>query len=136
MARPPSIQPTDGEMELLKILWETGPAEFGRIRSALQQHRPVAATTVATMLKVMLGKNLVERREGPRGYLWSARITRKAAASRLVRKLLDHLFDGSAQRLVAHLLQEGKFNDQDRDEIRRLLEGHDQSTDSREGPKS
>ncbi|MGO9463470.1 MAG: BlaI/MecI/CopY family transcriptional regulator [Isosphaeraceae bacterium] len=136
MARPPSIQPTDGEMEILKVLWETGPAELGRIKSALERQRPVATTTVATMLKVMLGKKLVERREGPRGYLWSARVTRKVAASRLIGKLLDHVFDGSAQGLVAHLLEEGKLTDRDRGEIRRLLDGSAPLGDSRKEAKS
>jgi len=131
MARPPSVLPTDGEMEILKLLWETGPAELRRIKSALLEQRPVATTTVATMLKVMLDKKLVERREGPRGYLWSARVTRKAAASRLIGKLLDHVFDGSAQRLVAHLVQDGTLSERDRDEIRRLLENPDRSTASR-----
>jgi BlaI family transcriptional regulator, penicillinase repressor len=135
MARPPSIQPTDGEMEILKVLWETSPAELGRIKSALEQQRPVATTTVATMLKVMLGKKLVERREGPRSYLWSARVTRKAAASRMIGKLLDHVFDGSAQRLVAHLVQDGKLSDHDRGEIRRLLEDADRLAELRKGAK-
>jgi predicted transcriptional regulator len=56
MARPPSLQPTDGEMEILKVLWAIGPAELGRIRATVQERRPVATTTIATMLKVMLGK--------------------------------------------------------------------------------
>jgi BlaI family transcriptional regulator, penicillinase repressor len=129
MARPPSTQPTDGEMEILKVLWKTGPAELGQVRAELQKQRPVALTTVATMLKVMLGKKLVKRSDGPRGYLWSARVSRAAAARSLVRKLLDHAFDGSAQRLVAHLLQEGGLNERDRDEIRRLLEAHDAGTE-------
>ena len=136
MARPPSNQPTDRELEILKILWETGPAELGQLRSSLQKNRPVATTTVATMLKVMLGKRLVQRRDGSGGYLWSARVSRKAAASRLTGKLLEHVFDGSAQRLVAHLFEEGKLNDRDRGEIRRLLDVHERSTDSRKGAKS
>ncbi len=113
----------------------TGPAELGQVKSALQRQRPVATTTVATMLKVMLGKKLVERHEGPRGYRWSARVTRKAAASRLIGKLLNHVFDGSAQRLVAHLVQDGTLSDRDRDEIRRLLEDPDRSTASRKEAK-
>jgi predicted transcriptional regulator len=136
MARPPSSQPTDGEIKILKILWQIGPAELGQIRSALQAHRPVASTTVATMLKVMLGKGLVQRLEGREGYRWSARVSRRAAASALISKLLDHVFDGSAQRLVAHLLEEGKLSIRDRGEIRRLLELDERSVDSQRGAKS
>ena len=65
MARPPSKEPTDGELEILKVLWEIGPAGLGQIHGALEQRREVATTTVATMLKLMLGKKLVKREEGP-----------------------------------------------------------------------
>jgi BlaI family transcriptional regulator, penicillinase repressor len=125
MARPRSSQPTDGEMEILKVLWAIGPAELGPIRVQLQQQRPVATTTIATMLKVMLGKKLVKRSDGKRGYVWSARASRTRTASELVRKVLDHVFEGSAGRLVAHLLEETELDRRDRDEIRKLLEAFD-----------
>ena len=121
MARPPSKQPTDGELEILKILWETGPAGLGQIHTALHERRGVAITTVATMLKMMLAKELVQRDDGPRGYLWSAGVSRKAAVSGLLGKLLQHVFDGSARRLVAHLIEEGELDDRERDEILEIL---------------
>jgi predicted transcriptional regulator len=112
-------------MEILRALWVIGPAELGRIRAELEKRRAVATSTVATMLSVMLGKKLVKRTDGPRGYVWSARVSRTQAAADLVRKVLDHVFDGSALRLVAHLLHEGQLNDRDQEEIRRLLAAHD-----------
>jgi BlaI family transcriptional regulator, penicillinase repressor len=126
MARPPSSQPTDGEIEILKVLWAIGPAELGRIRAAVLETRPVATTTIATMLKVMLGKKLVKRSKGERGYLWSARVSQARTATELVRKVLDHVFDGSAHRLVAHLLDEKQLDGVDRVEIRKLLESYDE----------
>jgi BlaI family penicillinase repressor len=125
MARPASTHPTDGEMEILKVLWAMGPAELGQIRAQLQEQRPVATTTIATMLKVMLGKKLVKRSDGKRGYVWSARASRSRTASDLVRKVLDHVFDGSAGRLVAHLLEERGLDQRDRDQIRKLLDTFD-----------
>jgi BlaI family transcriptional regulator, penicillinase repressor len=121
MARPPSKQPTDGELEILKILWETGPAGLGQIHTVLQERRGVATTTVATMLKMMLAKELVQRQDGPRGYLWTAGVSRKAAVSGLLGKLLQHVFDGSARRLVAHLIEEGELDYRERDEILEIL---------------
>ena len=121
MARPPSKQPTDGELEILKILWETGPAGLGQIHTVLQERRGVATTTVATMLKMMLAKELVQRQDGPRGYLWTAGVSRKAAVSGILGKLLQHVFDGSARRLVAHLIEEGELDDRERDEILEIL---------------
>ena len=121
MARPPSAHPTDGELELLQVLWQAGPCSLGQICTALRLRRPIATTTVATVLKTMLGKKLVVRTKTPQGYLWSAKATRQDAASGLVRKLVDRVFDGSAQRLVAHLLESDQLSDQEREELRRLI---------------
>jgi BlaI family transcriptional regulator, penicillinase repressor len=133
MARPPSKQPTDGELEILKILWETGPAGLGQIHLVLEERRGVAITTVATMLKLMLAKQLVQREEGPRDYLWTARLSRKVAVSGLLGKLVEHVFDGSARRLVAHLIEEGELDDGERKEILDLLKSQ---TDKDRKPSS
>lgn len=121
MARTASKQPTDGELEILKILWDIGPTGLGKVHGALQEKRPVALTTVATMLKMMLGKDLVVREEGTRGQLWSAKVSRQAAASGLIGKVVQHVFDGSARRLVAHLIQDGQLDDRERAEILEML---------------
>jgi BlaI family penicillinase repressor len=121
MARTASKQPTDGELEILKVLWDLGPAGLGQVHQVLFDERGVAITTVATMLKMMLAKELVERTDGPRGYLWRARVSRKATVSGLIGKLVQHVFDGSAQRLVAHLVQEGELDEGERREIAELL---------------
>jgi BlaI family transcriptional regulator, penicillinase repressor len=122
MARPANPHPTDGELELLQILWQQGPASLGQICTALRAQRPVATTTVATILKVMLEKSLVERKSVKQRYLWSAKTSRQSATSGLVSKLVDLVFDGSAERLVAHLVESGQLNDSQRKEIKRLLQ--------------
>jgi BlaI family transcriptional regulator, penicillinase repressor len=122
MARSPSTHPTDGELELLQILWQAGPSSLGQICSALRLRRPIATTTVATLLKVMLDKKIVHRKRTPQGYLWSAKTTRQTAATGIVRKLVDLVFDGSAQRLVAHLLESDQISDLERKELRRLID--------------
>ena len=123
MARPRSTEPTDGELEILCVLWEHGPCELGVITRELRRSRPVATTTVATRLGVMLDKDLVRRKEGPKGYLWASRGTRRKTAGGLVRKLVDSTFDGSALGLVAHILESEKLSAKEREEIRQLLEG-------------
>ena len=122
MARPPSTQPTDAELEILHVLWDQGPTGLGRIHAVIQERRQVALTTIATTLKTMLAKGLVARDDGPRGYVWSAASSRTSTAAGLLGKLVQHVFDGSARRLVAHLIQEGALDDHDRDEIRAMLE--------------
>ena len=121
MARRRSDQPTDGELEILRFLWSSGPAGLNAIWTGLRQHRPVANTTVATMLGVMLDKGLVTRRKGPRGYLWATRRSREETTRGLVGKLIDRAFDGSASNLVAHLLHGDQLSRQELDEIRQLI---------------
>lgn len=122
MARPPNQNPTDGELEVLNILWESGPSELGKICAAIRRNRPVATTTIATVLGVMLEKGFVKRTDGLRGYLWSARLSQRATAKRVLRRLVDRMFEGSAQSLVAHLMESVDLSEKDRQEIRRLLD--------------
>lgn len=122
MARPTTPHPTDGELEILHVLWVHGPSPLSEVCTALREVRPVATTTVATMLRVMLDKRLVRRKQGNRGYLWSAAVTHDAAAQGMVGKLVDRMFDGSAGRLVAHLVEAGDLSKKDLDQLRQLIE--------------
>ena len=133
MARTPGTQPTDGELEILNVLWSAGRSDLGTLRAILQQKRPVATTTIATMLTLMRDKGLVDRAQGPRGYVWSAKITRKAARAGLIGRLVDVAFEGSARGLVAHMLEAGKLSARDRQEIRRLLDEGERKTRGRKG---
>jgi BlaI family penicillinase repressor len=121
MSRPASSQPTDVELEILQILWDAGPLALSQLCEKIRAKRPVATTTVATMLKVMLNKNLVRRARVARGSLWSARLSRKSTTSGMLSGLVDRLFNGSAQTLVAHLIEDGRLTAAQRREILRLL---------------
>lgn len=124
MARQQSKHPTDTELEILQVLWDHGPCSLGSICEAMRENREVATTTVSTMLKVMDAKGLVRRKDakGQRGSLWAAAVTRKKAARGMVGKLIDRVFEGSTQKLVAHILSERKLSDDDREMLKRLLE--------------
>jgi predicted transcriptional regulator len=134
MARPASTHPTDGELEILRVLWDRGPLGLGEICDALRREREVATTTVATMLKVMLEKRLVKRKQAGRAAQWSAAVSRDAAAKSMIGKLVDGIFDGSAERLVAHLVEGGELSANELAELRRLIDAN--SSTSRKGAKA
>lgn len=127
MARQASKHPTDTELEILQVLWDHGPASLGAICEVMRQNREVATTTVSTMLKVMDAKGLVKRKDAKaqRGSLWAAAVTRQRAARGMVGKLIDRVFEGSTQKLVAHIINERKLSDADREALRTLLESED-----------
>ncbi len=121
MARRPSTHPTDAELEILQVLWGTGPTTLGKIHQGLCQQRSVAKTTVATMLNIMLEKKLVKRREGTGSYRWKAAISHTHAAAGMMGKLIDRVFAGSAGRMVTHLLEDQQLSEEELEEIWRLL---------------
>jgi BlaI family penicillinase repressor len=121
MARPASQHPTDGELEILRVLWDRGPSSLGEVCLVLRSEREVATTTVATMLRVMLDKGLVRRKRTARGQRWSAVVTQSATARSMVGKLVDGIFDGSASRLVAHLVERGELSADELTELKKLI---------------
>jgi predicted transcriptional regulator len=121
MARAPASEPTPAELEILNVLWESGPLSLSRICEGLRLKRPVATTTAATVLTVMLRKGLVTRSRVERGSLWSAKISRQGTAKGMVAGLVDRLFAGSAQSLVAHVIDQGELNAAQRRELLELL---------------
>ena len=135
MARPANPQPTEAEMEVLKVLWRLGPSGLGAIRDGVGEARPLASTTIATMLKLMREKGLVDRADGPKGYVWSAKVGERATRSGLLRRLMNLAFDGSAHRLVAHLLEDDKLGDADREAIRKLLDDDEPAVPAPKPPR-
>ena len=121
MARNPASEPTPAEFEILMVLWETGPVSLSQLCEQLRLNRPVATTTVATVLTVMLKKGLVVRRRAERGSHWSAKISRQSTAKGMVARLVDRLFGGSAQSLVAHLIDQDELSESQRRELLELL---------------
>jgi len=128
MARPPRPYPTDAALEILKVLWELGPSTLGEVCEAIQKNRPVAKTTIATTLGVMLSKGLVKRRRGRSVYIWSAKIDEQKTARQVARRLVDQVFDGSARQLVAHLIDSGDLSERDLVVIRRLMDEYIRSS--------
>ena len=132
MARPASVHPTDGELEILRVLWAKGPTALSTLCETLRQQREVATTTIATMLKVMSEKGLVKRLGSGRGAQWTAAITQKRTAKKMVGKLVDHVFEGSADLLAAHLIEGGQLSTKQLAELRDLI---DQRSNNTQGAK-
>lgn len=123
MARSASKHPTDGELEILRILWASKTCSLAQVCQGLRAHRQVANTTVATMLGVMLDKGLVKRKQAkPRGYQWSAAVSQESTADSMLGKLMDGVFDGSASRLVAHLVETEHLSQSELDGLKKLVD--------------
>ncbi|HVX14358.1 MAG TPA: BlaI/MecI/CopY family transcriptional regulator [Pirellulales bacterium] len=98
MSRP---TPSPRELEILKILWDIGPASVREVHERMSQHAPLAFNTVQTLLRIMDEKGLVVHRVRGRTFIYSARHRRDREMSRL----LNHVFDGALDQFVVSLLK-------------------------------
>lgn len=97
----------------MDILWRLGEASVREIQEAIADRKRPAYTTVQTIVNRLEQKGAVKRtRRISNAFLFQPAITRKSAYRRVVEELLD-LFGGSAQPVVAHLLESGKLTLED-----------------------
>lgn len=125
MARPKHDQPTPAELEVLKFLWEFGPATVRQVQEGLHGDGPGRAyTSVMSLLNVMTEKGYVRRKPQGRAFVYSAKLPREQTLAGMVGDLWRRAFEGSASSLVTHLLEEAHPSEDELDEIRRTLEAY------------
>lgn len=105
MARPASPSVTEAEQAILEVLWDHGEASVREVTQALEPHKPVAYTTVLTMLGVLHKKELVEFRQQGRAFIYRAALSKAEVRDRALSQLMSQLFDGSPEALALHLLE-------------------------------
>jgi BlaI family penicillinase repressor len=92
------------ELEIMGVLWETGPGNVQTVQSNLKS-RELAYTTVQTMLNVLHRKGRVARLLKDRAYIYRPVLSRKKAVTQAVGDMLDRFFGGSADSLVLSLVE-------------------------------
>lgn len=122
MARKAVPRPTDSELEILSVLWERGPSTVREVYEAINKSKLTGYTTVLKLMQIMTGKGLVQRDEGQRAHVYEARLEQGETQRQLVGHLLDRAFDGSAAKLLLHVLSDKKASAEDLSEIRELLD--------------
>ena len=125
MPRPRSENPTPGELEILKIVWERGPVNGRDVMNLLNQDgKDRAYTSVTSLMNVMVDKSLLKRTPEGRAFLYEAILPRQKTLSSILKDLVGRAFEGSASALVAHLLDDTKLTPAELAEIRKTLEEH------------
>ncbi|HEX9108178.1 MAG TPA: BlaI/MecI/CopY family transcriptional regulator [Longimicrobiales bacterium] len=122
MPRRPLPLPSEGELELLRVLWARGPSTVREVLEALDARRGVGYTTVLKLLQIMHGKGLVVRDEDARSHVYAAAVPEEATQHLLVSDLVQRAFGGSAAKLVLNALSGPASTPEERAEIRSLLE--------------
>jgi len=115
--------PSRLELEVLDAVWTLGEASSADVVEAVRRRRPLAPTTIRTVLHNLRRKGYVVPVPSlERGFRWKAAVTHQAVARRSIRELLRSLFDGSPRQAIALLLKDEELTADDLAEIRRLLD--------------
>jgi predicted transcriptional regulator len=106
--RPNKPALTKLELELMQVIWRLGGGSVNAVQAALD--RPLAYTTVQTMLNILQRKGKLSRELHGRAYVYSAKVTEAKALGQGVRDLIDRMFGGSSEELVMSLLKSGQID--------------------------
>jgi BlaI family transcriptional regulator, penicillinase repressor len=115
-------RPTEGELELLRILWQRGAATVRDLHEEVSQTRPLGYTGVLKLLQIMTEKGLVEREESGKAHIYRAAASERGTQDQLLRDMSQRLFAGSAAQLAMHALTLEPVNDREIEELRILLD--------------
>lgn len=91
------------ELEIMQVLWETGPVNVQTVQQELG--RELAYTTVQTMLNVLHRKKKVKRTLKDRAYIYRPTVSRHQVVGQTIGDLIDRLFGGSAESLVMSMVE-------------------------------
>jgi BlaI family penicillinase repressor len=115
-------KPTEGELELLRVLWIKGSATVRELHEAVSLDRALGYTTVLKLLQIMTEKGLVQRTEVGRAHVYRATASQEETQSQLLRDLSERLFSGSATQLAMHALTMEQATSDELKEISKLIE--------------
>jgi BlaI family transcriptional regulator, penicillinase repressor len=118
--KPP--RPTDSELEILTVLWTTGPATVRQVYDAINRRRPAQYSTVLKFMQIMAEKGLLLRDEEQRAHVYEAAQPREWTQQQLAGHLLERAFSGSAKALLIGALSAKKTTKAELAGLRRLLD--------------
>jgi len=114
--------PTDAELDLLKVLWEHGPRTVAEVHVLLKDHPPRGYTTILKLMQIMVEKGLVKRDKKHRAHVYRAVVSNVQVYRSYVKHLLARVFDNSTGKLVAQALAVRPVSPEELEKIRLMLD--------------
>jgi predicted transcriptional regulator len=111
---------TEQELEIMKIVWEREKASVRDVYEALLERRKVAYTTVMTMMKILEHKKYLKKTLADRAYIYRPARPKGQVIGDMVRDFVNRVFNGSAEPLLVHLVEEHDLSGEELEEIARL----------------
>jgi BlaI family transcriptional regulator, penicillinase repressor len=119
--RPKSSTLTEQELEIMKIVWVREQATVRDVYEELLKRRKIAYTTVMTMMKILEQKKYLKKSQEDRAYLYRPARPRQQVIGGMVREFLNRVFNGSAEPLLMHLVEDEKLTEKELEEVSRMI---------------
>lgn len=116
------IKLTEGELEILNILWDKGPSSVRTVHEELEKTKESGYTTTLKLMQIMLDKKLVQRDSSARTHIYEALVTRKQAQQQSISKMVNTMFKGSTAQMVMQALGSHKADADELEAIRKYLD--------------
>lgn len=110
----------DSELKVLELLWNGGEMTAKDIAVQAKEQVGWSKTTTYTVLKKCVEKGLIERTEP--GFRCRALVTQQEAQRQGAQELIDRMYGGAADRLVASLLEGKALSPEGIERLRKLVE--------------
>lgn len=109
----------DRELDVMGVLWDLGSGTVSEVRERLPAD--LAYTTVLTILRNLEAKELVTHTAEGKAHRYVPRVARRAARRSAVSRIVDKLFHGSPEQLIAQLVEDENLSAEDLKRLRALL---------------
>lgn len=114
-------KPTEGELEILAVLWDKGTATVRTVHEELTKTKEAGYTTTLKLMQIMHEKKMVTRDTGNKTHIYTPAISKEKTQLQFVNKMISNLFAGSPADLVMQALGGGKTTDADLTRIEALI---------------
>lgn len=114
-------KPTEGELEILQVLWNNNKASVRTVHETLLKVKDCGYTTTLKLMQIMFEKGLVSRDDSNKIHIYTANVTREKTQKQFLNKMIDSLFAGSSTNLVLQALGNHKASNEELKKIQVLL---------------
>lgn len=122
MPREPAKKLTPLETLIMNVLWDESPAPVRLVQERLEPVKPMAYSTVLTMMRILREKGFLSSRRQGKADLYRPLVTRETMGKRSIGDLIESFFSGSAEALVSQVLNGQSLSDEELAAIRTRLD--------------
>ena len=116
-----NTKPTEGELEILQVLWDRQSATVRDVHEELLKLKDSGYTTTLKLMQIMFEKGLVTRNSTNKTHIYQPNVSKEKTQNLFLNKMINTLFSGSSAQLVMQALGNHKTSKEELDEIRNYL---------------